>query len=425
MDIYTQENGLSFEINRSNFTAKVTSSPQAKGSIQIPRFINFISQNFLVTSIGKCSFKSNSDIESISFPEDSQLLTIDEEAFDESSLNCLFIPSSVQELKESWCKRTKQLINISISPQNALFSYVDSNFIVTVSDKLTQNYDTIVFARRDIETVTIPSNIKRIASDSFSYCQSLKSVKFSLNSEIASIGKSAFSYSSIESLSIPSNVINIDIEESAFSYCKCLKTVDFPNNIKLDLIDQNLFASTAIQSITIPSSVTIISKFAFYGCNSLKKVDFQENSELFFIDKSAFADSSLEHISIPSSLNEIGECVFYCCNIKKIEFPRDSDLEIIGSSAFSFTVIEAIHFPAKLKELSESAFDSCQNLVAVEFASERLSIGELCFNECENLIIVSFPNSTEISVDESSFSDVSPDFTLYIKNFAQVKIISP
>lgn len=422
MNIYIQECGLSFEINKSDFTAKVASSPQAKGSIQIPRFINFNSQNYLVTCIGKSSFKSNSNIESISFSEDSQLLTIDEEAFDESSLNSLFIPSSVQELKESWCKRTKHLINISISPQNALFSYVGSNFIVTISDKLTQNYDTIVFARRDIETVIIPSNIKRIASDSFSYCQSLKSVKFSLNSEITSIGKSAFSYSSIESLSIPLKVINI--EESAFSYCKCLKTVDFPNNIKLNSIDQSLFSSTAIQSITIPSSVTEIGKFAFYGCNSLKRVDFQENSKLFFIDKSAFADSSLEHISIPSTLNEIGECVFYCCNIKKIEFPLDSDLEIIGSSAFSFTVIKAIHLPSKLKELNESAFDNCQNLVAAEFTSESLSIGELCFNECENLIMVSFPNSTEINVNESSFSDVSPDFTLYIKNLAQVKIIS-
>lgn len=408
-----QENNLFFELNESDLTAKLIESPQAKGSILIPKSITINSCIFQITSIGKNSFKSNSNIRSITFPKDSELKNIEGEAFYESSLTSLFIPSKVQELNEGWCRGTSSLINITVSPQNKYFSYIDDKFLVS-TDKCI-----LFFVRRDIKTLIIPSYIKQIASDSISYCQTLKTVQFQQDVNIFSIEKRAFSYSLLESISIPLSVVKI--EDSAFAYCKKLKTVTFSINSQLDLINQNAFCGTLIESITIPSTVTKIDKFAFYGCSELKKVDFYENSQLLFIDKSAFADSMLEDISIPSKLSEIGECAFYNCKTRKIEFPPNSELKSIGSSAFSFSLIETILLPKSLACLNEEAFSSCENLVGIEFLGNNIVIKEECFYECENLCIVSFPNAQKIKmfIGDSLTSDLS----VFTWNFAEIQLM--
>ena len=98
------------------------------------------------------------------------------------------------------------------------------------------------------------------------------------------IGKSAFSYTLIESICIPSHVSHI--KKYAFSYCKNLKTVEFSMNSELDSIDDYAFSNTLIESISIPQSVSFIGQYVFYSEKStLKTVEFIENSNLKFQTK--------------------------------------------------------------------------------------------------------------------------------------------
>ena len=46
-----QENNLFFELNESDLTAKLIESPQAKGSILIPKSIHYQSHEFIVKSV--------------------------------------------------------------------------------------------------------------------------------------------------------------------------------------------------------------------------------------------------------------------------------------------------------------------------------------------------------------------------------------
>ena len=124
--------------------------------------------------------------QSIKFPEDSVLRSIEKSSFSGSSIISLFIPSSVEELKEGWCKKTNHLNNITISPNNQHFKYLDNNhqIIVKKSDTNTNNYDVIVFASRNIEYVTIPNSIKCIESNSFENCKHLRTIEISEDSEL-------------------------------------------------------------------------------------------------------------------------------------------------------------------------------------------------------------------------------------------------
>mgnify|MGYP002472169943 CR=1 FL=1 len=77
--------------------------------------------------------------------------------------------------------------------------------IICKTSETNENYDKIIFCRRDIKEITIPSFIKTIGSYSFSGCQQLQQNDISSNSELQTIEKYAFASSSIENIFIPSH----------------------------------------------------------------------------------------------------------------------------------------------------------------------------------------------------------------------------
>lgn len=106
------------------------------------------------------------------------------------------------------------------------------------------------------------------------------------DSKLKEIKKRTFSYTSIKSITIPSNVELI--KSFAFELCKYLKYVDFADNSKLRIIETNAFSNTSINNICIPSNVRQISVKAFFQCIRLKIIEFDSNSELFFLGTSTF-----------------------------------------------------------------------------------------------------------------------------------------
>ena len=60
-------------------------------------------------------------LKTIEIPEDSELKSIENQAFKWSIINNIFIPENVDELKEGWCAKTENLTNVIISPKNKHF----------------------------------------------------------------------------------------------------------------------------------------------------------------------------------------------------------------------------------------------------------------------------------------------------------------
>lgn len=74
----------------------------------------------------------------------------------------------------------------------------DNKIIVGKSDPRSNVFDTIIFANRDIERAIIPKHIKYITKCSFEHCKRLKTIEFSKDSELISIGFYAFSSTAIK-----------------------------------------------------------------------------------------------------------------------------------------------------------------------------------------------------------------------------------
>ncbi|KAK8888542.1 hypothetical protein M9Y10_033273 [Tritrichomonas musculus] len=92
---YTDPNGLVFLLNSGNSTAIVGKSKNAKGDVIIPRSIKYQDKEYIIIGLKEDSFFSNDNITSVSFPNDSEVISIGTRAFSLSNIMRLQIPKSV------------------------------------------------------------------------------------------------------------------------------------------------------------------------------------------------------------------------------------------------------------------------------------------------------------------------------------------
>lgn len=402
---FTYLNGLVFKLNKNDFTASVSYSPKSKGNIFIPRSINNNDQKYIVTSIGNGSFKNNVNINSILIPDNSELKIIHKNAFLSTKISSIFIPPKLEKLEDGWCKGASYLFNVKIHPNNKNFIYLDKNHQI-IAGKSTENenkFDVLIFASRDVDHFTIPSTIKHISPYSFYECYKLQKIDFEENSQLLSIGKNAFSYSSIVSIFVPSNVEDVgdawlgDVSELSTikisSSNKYFSYLDDDHNIIVgkssksnENFDTIIFASHEIEKAFIPATIKYINSFSFSYCRNLKTIEFERGSQLVSIGKYAFSSSSLEHITFPKSIEKVKKCAFlYCASLKSIHFEEKSNLNFLDSFLICGSSCEHFEIPSKLAEIKNDCFANATDLNEVCLSSENKNFAYL--NDEQKIII--------------------------------------
>ena len=132
--------GLKLRLNANEHVASVIKSPKSTGNIFIPRFIQHEGNDYKIISIDEEAFSQNK-IESITFPQDSEVLSFKKDAFLQASIKKLQIPSSLKIIEGGCFFLVTDLVDIEVSPENKLFSYVDNKYLVRKSDVNSDNYD--------------------------------------------------------------------------------------------------------------------------------------------------------------------------------------------------------------------------------------------------------------------------------------------
>lgn len=366
--IIHQNDGLSFQLDKKNFTATVINSPNAKGDIFFPRSIQYQSQEYIITSIGKNFLKTNYNVYSVSFSDDSELRTICNKAFSDSSIESITIPSKVDTIEDGWCKKAVYLNSIYLSPQNKNFKYLDDNqkIIVGKSNPNNEKYDVIYISTNDELEITIPSQIKEIRP--YSFCHSkLKKVFFEKDSKLRRIGREAFNQPFLSYVEIPASVEQL--EDGCFTGIRNLSVIVHPDNKnyknlnnfvagksdpKSAEFDVIIKANFLIDEIVIPSSIKIIDSFAFSNCFLLKKIEFEKDSKLTTIGKQAFSFTLLNKITIPENVTYIGKGAFNSCSfLKSIEFHPNSKLKTIPKNLFENNGIENFTIPMNIEKFAD------------------------------------------------------------------------
>lgn len=344
-----------------------------------------------------------------------------------------------------------------------IFEICENNCTAKVID--CQHADGDVFIPKFISHKNCNYLITSINDKLFNSNHSIKSISFSEESEVQSIGSYAFAYSSLEKIIIPSKVKKIG--ELAFYCCLNLKTVIFQENSELQILDESLFSCSTIEDIIIPSSVTKICSKAFDYCTYLKSLQFQPNSSLQTIERLAFSQTLLENLTIPSKVTTLEEG--WCQNTNNLNFitisPLNDNFSFIDNKILISKIdeksevndfvtfvrrdVDFVFIPSQIKSIGSFSFSQCRRLKCIEFEknSELCSIRpyafndssicrilipskvtelcECCFSYCNELKFVEFEENSELKlIDKSAFSASSlvcssfPSSVIHVEKFA-------
>jgi len=356
-----------------------------------------------VKSIENEAFQSCSALTTVTFEGNAALETIGDQAFLSSGLTAIAIPASVKSIASNAFASCSALTTVTYACSSAPLSVEPGAFKST--PYLTNGRAVPVSTCRDIQFLVgcsdvvngdlfVAASVKSIASNTFYYCDALKTLTFEANSALESIESNAFSESGLTAIELPASLLTIgdyafsSREDFGFGFgcppeiceqcgdCKINLTVTFEANSKLRSIGAHAFSGSGLTSITIPASVKSIANGAFYSCGALTTVTFEADAALETIGDSAFSDSGLTSITIPASVKSIAGYAFAFGALTSLTFESNSTLETIADGAFYGSGIISITIPASVKTIGNDAFSNCGALTTVTYACSSALLSE-------------------------------------------------
>lgn len=268
----------------------------------------------------------------------------------------------------------------------------------------------------NVSSVFIPATVRSIGGSAFSYCNALTTVTFAEDSQLKSIGGSAFfgtehAHPRFKEIKIPDSVETIG--NAAFRYCQDLERITLPSALQ-KLSNSTFHGCTALSEVTFPASLKTIEKGAFIGCRKLSEVKLP--ASLTTIQSYVFDScSSLETVFYAGSLAQwsqintsndfLGDSCpslvmgdytaqFIPVEDNPYDYPPPKTVTItkytgtestvilpstinswpvtkIGEAAFQDnTTITSVTIPASVTEIGANAFAGCTNLTSVTYGGD-------------------------------------------------------
>lgn len=299
----------------------------------------------------------------------------------------------------------KKKVSIPKEIDGKLVSTIDTSFAFSACGKL--------------ESLEIPSGVKRISKEAFYECGKLKEIKVAeenktydsrdncngvietgtntlvmggigtkIPSSVTKIGEDAFLGSNLESIEIPSSITSIGPE--AFYACKKLKNIEIPSSVT-DIGYMAFGFCRSLENIEIPSSVTRIGYEAFMYCKKLQSIEIPSSVKNMGYE-TFWKCKELKSVKIAEGVTKIGDFAFAeCVSLKSVEMP--SSLKRIGDDSFSFCIsLESIEIPEGVTSIEMGAFEYCFNLKEVTIHSEKLKKVDInVLNEIDKEAVIKVP----------------------------------
>lgn len=180
---------------------------------------------------------------------------------------------------------------------------------VIIPDTVTVIGGRVFSGCEQLAVVEISPNIEYIGAYAFNECRALTEFDFTcITSESLEVGASAFAYSGLQSVTIPSNWLHLN---GTFYGCEDLTSVTFEKRENfsdgdMGKIEWDAFSNTGLQEITIPGYYTSIGS-AFNGCEKLTRFTWEESDtvEQTLYPYTFEGSVALAELHLPASLASV------------------------------------------------------------------------------------------------------------------------
>lgn len=374
--------GINYSVDTSTGTAKVVcvSNPELElydSYLTIPSSIEYVGNNYLVTSIGSRAFDNLQNLKAVTISDG--ILDIGFEAFVScSQLSNVSIPSSVMNVDMSAFNGTPWLNN---QPDGVIYA----GLVAYVYKGEMPEHTSISFRE----------GTKSIGNWLFHNCTNLTSV--TIPESVIAIGENTFKGCT--------NLIDVEINcpfvDAWFAGNTSLQEVFLGDKV-MTIGDGAFIGCAGLRVVTFPKGLTSIGKGAFMGCQALTSLSIPQ--EIHNIEDEAFMDcSGLVSLNIPEGIATIGQEAFKgCLQLNSLILP--SSLTSIGPSAFSFCqALSSLAIPSSVKSIGREAFSSCTGLADLMLSEGVENIETDAFSGCSSLTEVIIP-STVTKIGSHAFS---------------------
>lgn len=257
----------------------------------------------------------------------------------------------------------------------------------------------------NLKSISLPSTLKKITC--FSIDDNLPVESIELAEGIETIGEHSFwNMNKLKNIIIPDSVTKI--EESAFDGCTSLEKIVLPS--KLTSLGYRVFTNCNAE-IIFPASLKYIPEL---GSDAVRKVIIPEGVET--IGYRAFGScSNLTEITLPSTIKNIESEAFEGTGIISFNYPQN--IKYIPDSAFASTNLEEFSVPESVTEINDYAFGNCTKLTKISIPKSVTYIGSDVFKYCRNLTIYGYKDSAaESYAKANTINFISADYKVVFKD---------
>lgn len=184
-----------------------------------------------ILEIKNFTFKGFKNIKHIKIPYG--IKVIGHEVFEDSSIEIIELPDTVEEINSGAFNRCEKLKTIEIPNSvkiimDRVFDYCESLVDIKFPSSMTKFNCSFIHCV-NLRSIELPNNITEINDWMFSGCNNLKSIK--IPDGVKHIGSLAFTFcKNLQNVELPQTLEVI--EHSAFSYCNELTKVVIPSSVK-------------------------------------------------------------------------------------------------------------------------------------------------------------------------------------------------
>lgn len=361
-----------------------------------------------VTSIGQWEYNSLGTIKTITIPA----------GFDEESLTN--IAPSLIGLNVGGFKLAEGNVNLyQDGEEGAIYNLEKTRLIYYPNCYTAESYTVLpstveiapqaFYENKRLKTVILPEGLETIGEEAFSVSNEASSSaleSITIPSTVKRIGRAAFfSATKLTELIFATdengNSALTEISNQAFRHCTSLTEVVLPDSLhtlgvatsswhdRPDSAASVFYECTSLETIVLSNSMSEIPSQTFGLCTSLKNVVIKQNSALNRIAQYAFNGSGLERIDLTNAdaLTEISDYAFINSNqLKEIIFSTDTTQEIsIGNYSFAGTAFESFNLIANIISIGDYAFQGVSTLTDVTVAegSKLEKIGNYAFSDAQ------------------------------------------